>query len=126
MRVDAVCDRRAPGELVLERQYENQAFRSLLEVAQEFLRESGVQTPPETGCIAAAGPVADNQVVFTNRDWRANGDELAAALSIKKLLIINDFVAIGYGLLTLDESRECAILHVRDWGSGCRVVQGND
>ena len=37
----------------------------------------------------------------TNLNWSLNGAELSALLGIKRFLLINDFAAIGYGLLAL-------------------------
>ena len=31
---------------------------------------------------------------------------------ISKVRIINDFLSVGYGILTLDENRECKLLQV--------------
>jgi glucokinase len=55
-----------------------------------------------TACLAAAGPVKNNIVRFTNRDsWEIDGDQIGEELGIKKVFLINDFVAAGYGVLTL-------------------------
>lgn len=62
---------------MFERKYQNAHFPSLLEAARHFLKESGVPEPPTTGCFAAAGPVAHNRVVFTNRpEWNADGEQV--------------------------------------------------
>ena len=48
---------------------------------------------------------------FTNRDnWEIDGDRIATEFLIKRVLLVNDFVALGYGLLTLDEATECLCL----------------
>lgn len=39
-------------------------------------QDAGVVEPPETACIAVAGPVRQNRVVMTNRDWVIDGGEV--------------------------------------------------
>ena len=64
-----------------------------------------------TACLAVAGPVKNNVVVFTNRDsWSIDGDMIGKQLGIKRVRLVNDFLAAGYGLLTLNESTECIVL----------------
>jgi glucokinase len=78
---------------------------------RQFLLDSKVDSSPISACFAVAGPVADNVVRFTNlSDWSIIGDELAIEFGIKKVKLINDFVAAGYGLLTLNEEKECLVL----------------
>ena len=55
-----------------------------------------------------AGPVNEvkNSLTFTNKStWGVvDGSALASALSIPTVKLVNDFVANGYGLLTLKVS----------------------
>jgi hypothetical protein len=48
-------------------------------------------------------PVSNDVVKLTNVQWTINGRELERELSIAKVVIINDFAGIGYGLLGLKE-----------------------
>ena len=66
--------------------------------------------PPSAACLAVAGPVERNAVSFTNRDWVIDGGALERRFGIGKVRLVNDFVANGYGLLTLDEAKECVTL----------------
>lgn len=55
-----------------------------------------------------------NTVTFTNRkEWNISGEEIAAALGIHSVKLVNDFVAMGYGLLTLDMNNEEDCIVVR-------------
>ena len=66
-------------------------------------------------CFAVAGPVTNNKVKFTNRDsWSIEGDIIQEKVGIRKVRLINDFLAVGYGLLTIDEETECKCLQVSD------------
>lgn len=95
-------------DLLFKKSYLNEQYPSFLDVLHEFLKEAKCVTPPVTACFAVAGPVIDNVVRFTNRmSWVVDGNQVAADLGIKKVKLINDFVANGYGLLTLDEKTEC-------------------
>jgi glucokinase len=52
-------------------------------------------------CISAAGPVENNYCRLTNCNWDIDGNAIKKAVKIDTL-IINDFLAIGYGIPTLD------------------------
>ena len=96
---------RAPGRLVHSAQYKNEDFSSFEEVLQTFCAAAGLgERRPVSACLAVAGPVSRNTVTFTNREWSINGNHLEDSEGIEKVMLINDFVANGYGLLTLDES----------------------
>lgn len=98
---------------MLNRKYMNQNFQSFMEVVEAFLLEAAPEKPPLTCCLAVAGPVNCNQVKFTNRDgWSVDGETLANHFGISKVRIVNDFLSVGYGILTLDESSECVLLQV--------------
>ena len=86
----------------------NQDHASFLDVCDVFLKEANLSKPPITACFAVAGPVSKNKVTFTNRDsWSIDGDAVGQLLGITKVCLVNDFLACGYGLLTLDEVTEC-------------------
>jgi glucokinase len=100
---------RAPGSLIKEEQFLNGDFPTFDAVVAEFMK-SIAGAPPASACFAVAGPVENNCVNFTNRDWVIDGAKLSSSLQIGKVRLINDFVANGYGLLTLDEAKECVAL----------------
>ena len=103
---------RPPGKLVYQQQYKNQDFQHFVDIVKLFLKESGITVAPTTACFAVAGPVTDNVVRFTNRAaWSIAGAVMVQQLGIKSVRLINDFVANGYGLLTLNEETECATLN---------------
>ena len=101
---------RAPGALLYEKQYLNGDFSSFDAVVAAFMQAAKASVPPASACFAVAGPVESNRVSFTNRDWVIDGAALEKSLGIAKVRLINDFVANGYGLLTLDEGKECVTL----------------
>lgn len=99
--------KRAPGVLVKEQEYLNGSFGSFDEIVASFLAGSAA---PSAACLAVAGPVERNAVRFTNRNWVIDGSKLESKFRIAKVRLVNDFVANGYGLLTLDEASECVTL----------------
>ncbi len=56
---------------------------------------------PSHCCISAAGPVSDNKCTMTNLNWKVDGNDLSTKLGIP-VLVINDFIAISYGIPTLN------------------------
>jgi len=97
---------KAPGELILCKRFVNSDYESFSQVVTAFLEEamgSTVGGAVEVCCLACAGGIQNNAVRFTNvaSGWVINGNELGAQLDIPRVLLINDFEAQGYGLLTL-------------------------
>jgi glucokinase len=45
--------------------------------------------------LAVAAPVAGDEVVMTNRDWRIRGGALAERFGFEEAVLINDFVALA-------------------------------
>lgn len=103
--------RRLPGKHVFEKKYLNDSYASLREVISIFLSESKSDLIPTTACLAVAGPVSHNRATLTNRvHWDIDGESLGRDLGLKRIRVVNDFVAMGYGLLTLNEEKECIVL----------------
>jgi glucokinase len=54
--------------------------------------------PPRAAVLAVAGPVQRNRVTLTNRGWVVDGGELAGALGIGQVRVVNDFAALSWSL----------------------------
>jgi glucokinase len=93
---------------VYEHRYHSAEFPDLVPMVQQFLKEAaaalGHQFPPEKACFAIAGPVINNTSALTNLDWTLAADRLERELAIPHVSLINDFVAVGYGILGLSDS----------------------
>ncbi len=61
---------------------------------------------PERVCLAAAGPIVDGTVRFTNNHWQIDGAALAERLGARSVRLLNDFEAIALSLPFLAEA-EC-------------------
>ena len=73
------------------------------DAVEAYLNRTGAK--PSRAVFAVAGPVIDNSVKFTNRDWKINGAELGDHLEMHSVELINDFVAMARSapLLTHEE-----------------------
>lgn len=102
---------RLPGNLIYDKKYFNEEYSSLSSVLTQFLLESGSPVSPSTACLAVAGPVKENCAKLTNRSsWIIDGASIKSEFNLNRIRVINDFVAMGYGILTLDEETECIAL----------------
>jgi Glucokinase len=99
--------------LLFQRQYPNEGVMHFVVQLKRFLADANrTNSPPVVACIAMAGPVTDNTCFMTNRGWVINGYELGLELGIRDVRLVNDFVAAGYGLLTLDLATEVRVVQV--------------
>lgn len=88
--------------------YPSRDFPDLVPIVQKFLTAAaehlGYVPQPEKACFAIAGPIVNNSVKLTNLVWFLDTERLQEELGIPKISLINDFVAVGYGILGLTES----------------------
>ncbi len=91
------------GKLVLDRRYANADFPDFAAVLEAFLADSG--TAPASlraGCLAVAGPVADDgrSARLTNLPWDIDCDALARRFDLPMLSLANDFAAAAIGAVS--------------------------
>lgn len=90
-----------------EKRYSSPDFADLVPMVQQFLAEAGEHLGenivPEKACFAIAGPIVNNTVKLTNLTWSLEATRLEEQLNIARISLINDFAAVGYGILGLDE-----------------------
>lgn len=70
---------------------------------KQYLEDVGAPSP-DVICLAAAGPIVDHRVRFTNNPWSIDSDELAAEFGIERVRLLNDFEAIAYSIPFLQSS----------------------
>jgi glucokinase len=98
-----------PKQITLyEQTYSSQAFTDLVPMVRQFfqsaideLGEIFTLKNIEKACFGIAGPVVNNTSELTNLSWSLSGERLATELEIDQVLLINDFAAVGYGVLGL-------------------------
>lgn len=96
-----------PGECIKDKKYPAVLFNSFDDCMKTFLDECGCGTEievPTTAVLALAGTVVNNHVKYTNLSWIVDGYELRDKFGIPGVEVINDFVAQGYGTLTLSDN----------------------
>jgi glucokinase len=94
-------------DVLFEERYASGDFSDLVPMVQTFLKAAQAEVDavePRTACFAIAGPVTHNRSQLTNLAWMLSGERLATELHLKQVELINDFEAIGYGVLGLTET----------------------
>ena len=84
-------------------------LKTILSIAKEKRND----LIPSICCISAAGAVINNSCHLTNCSWSIDGAEIEKTIGIKTI-VINDFLAISYGLLTFDVNNQeqiCQLKH---------------
>jgi glucokinase len=76
-------------------------FTGVAEAIRSFLEAHGAGQTPRGAVLAVAGPVSANRARLTNRDWLVDGAEIAAALGIGAVRVVNDFAAVSWSLPVL-------------------------
>jgi len=88
-----------------ESRYSSHDFPDLVPIVKKFLEEAteklGEKQEPEKACFAIAGPVVNNTVKLTNLPWMLDAKKMENELGISQISLINDFEAVGYGVLGL-------------------------
>jgi len=86
-----------------EKNYDSQSFTDFTEVLEKFIAEHHIISPIDAACFAIAGPVKDGTVAVTNLPWVINETQLEKILCTPQVKIINDFLAIAFGITELRE-----------------------
>lgn len=91
------------GDLVLDRRYANADFPDFASVLAAFFADTRTDpTQVDGGCLAVAGPIADDgrTAQLTNLPWRINGADLTNRFGLPVLHLANDFAAAAMGAVT--------------------------
>lgn len=98
---------------IYDKRYPSRDFADLVPMVQQFLataaKELGNTLVPQKACFAIAGPVVNNTAKLTNLTWFLDAKRLEQELGIAPISLINDFAAVGYGVLGLDASDLCTL-----------------
>jgi len=82
--------------------YNNNEHSSFIDIVDDFFIEAKIERSEiVSACFGAAGPVINGKVNVTNLPWIIDTNDLKQALKIDKVEVINDFMAIGYGIEVL-------------------------
>ena len=91
-------------QILFEKSYRSTQYSDFFQVLKAFLSESKSSLPVEAACIAVAGPVRSGVVSVTNLPWVITEEQLHDVLETPHVVLINDFVSVGYGIPLLDQS----------------------
>jgi len=88
-----------------EQTYLSRAYTDLVPMVRRFL-EDAANFPEnarrvERACFGIAGPVVNATSELTNLSWSLSAQRLEKELAISRVILINDFTAIGYGIFGL-------------------------
>lgn len=118
------------ARIARERKYPSREYPGLAPIVRHFCEEAA--TRPDRACFGIACPVVGDDCTAPNLPWTTNTRRLAADIEIPRTSIINDFVAVGYGieslgpsdLATLQEGRPVTQGPIALIGAGTGLGQG--
>jgi len=76
-------------------------FESADSAIKHYLKSIKAATPAVI-CLAAAGPIVDGRVRFTNNHWEISANQLGNDFSIDAVRLLNDFEAIAFSIPFLE------------------------
>ena len=84
-----------PYNRVFEKKYKNTMFSSFIEILKDFL--SLYPEKFDVLCLGIAGPIKDEKCKMSNLDWVVSKEDIFKNTHIKKVILVNDLEAFGYG-----------------------------
>lgn len=91
-------------ELLEVRHYGVNDFPAFPAALQQFLVDVSARSErqgPMGACLAVASPIDGNVLKLTNNQWTVDRGEISSLLGNAEVELINDFVAVGYGIVNL-------------------------
>ncbi|MGE4044708.1 MAG: glucokinase [Acetobacteraceae bacterium] len=89
-----------------------------------FLTGPAADLKPRSAALAAAGPLVDGRISMLNAGWTLDPDELARALQLDDVRLLNDFEALAWSLPEFGPSDLFALDDVPRPGRGTMAVIG--
>ena len=97
-------------QVLAETTYASSDYAHLNEIIIQFLKDKG--EPPQRACLAIAGPILNHTAQLTNLSWNLDAQQMQQDLQIPQIRLINDFAAVGYGILALEPADLCGLQNV--------------
>jgi glucokinase len=111
---------------IVIRKYKGADYNCLADIIEKFLVEVSMKGKITSACLAVAGFVSNGEVEVTNLPWLVSELYISESLGLdrKKVKVINDFEAIGYGIECLDREKDIITLQkgIKDDDTLCSVV----
>jgi len=86
---------RRDGKIIIEHflKVPGEGFPSFEDALRHYFSQTGAR--PSACCLALAGPVDDQKVTLTNRQWHVSAASLKACFGFEDVRLINDFHAMA-------------------------------
>ncbi len=112
------------GRLTEQRRLASADFSTFDDLLAAYLR--GVAVPIDGGCLAVAGPVADDgrSAKITNLPWAVNAAALERRFGLGRLELINDFAGVALGVAALEAGRSITLQPGEALPNGVKLVLG--
>ena len=108
----------------VEQRYASADFESFTAVLDTFLQQHRIGVSGLSACFGVAGPVHGNNARVTNLPWSLNAEHIESHFGFRRVRLINDFQAIGYGLSCLGQQDLLSIQRGQQPGQGLRLIIG--
>ncbi|HET8808011.1 MAG TPA: glucokinase [Methylophaga sp.] len=90
------------GEVLFRQRFVSRDFSSFDDLLTGYLNSLPADyLPIDSACLAVAGPITGRTAKVTNLPWRIDADVLCRKLPVQKMLLVNDFAAVGEGIACL-------------------------
>ncbi len=116
--------------IIARHHYDSAAYDSFSHIVKAFITQYGTleQLQCHQACFGVAGPVECNGAraisKITNLTWVIDSATLERQFAFRRVSIINDFTAIGYGIPLLDSSELLEIQKGEQQDQATKVVIG--
>lgn len=113
-------------EVIDEIRYDSAAYGDFSDLLAEYLATTGTARPdrPQVACFGVAGPVHGDEARTTNLPWVLKTDALERQAGLRKVRLINDFQAVGYGIETLGADDVVTLQEGENRPFGLRAIIG--
>jgi glucokinase len=102
--------------------YPSSGFSTLEEILEKFLE--GERHRPAVAAFGVAGPVVAGRARITKLPWRPDERSIARACGIRRVRLLNDFVAAAYGLPYLSPRQLATVSRGRPDPDGPMAILG--
>jgi glucokinase len=100
------------GALIAERRYASADFLNFTDLLAAFFSDTQLKpSQVHAGCLALAGPIADDggSARLTNLPWLIDREELARRFGLPPLQLVNDFAAAALGAVTANPDQRVTL-----------------
>lgn len=114
----------ATGEISHRRRFASADFSNFDDLLDAYLRD--IFAPIDGGCLAVAGPVADNgrSAKITNLPWIIDAAALEQRFGLGRLLLINDFAGVAMGVAAIGPDQRETLQSGEPLDGGVKLVIG--